>query len=182
ELFLSERPHNFPGSLVVSSVEGGRALLVEVQALVSRSNFGYATRRAPGFDFNRLTLLVAVLEKRMGLALEAQDIFVNIAGGFKVEDPACDLGVALAVASAFLDRTAPADTAVLGEVGLTGEIRSISQISIRLNEAQKLGFKQCVVPANSIKGLKMGGNTIKLVPVSTLKEAMDLVIGGRAQK
>ncbi len=180
EIFLSERPHNVPGSLVVSSVEGGRALLVEVQALVSRSNFGYATRRAQGFDFNRLTLLVAVLEKRMGLALEAQDIFVNIAGGFKVEDPACDLGVALAVASAFLDRTAPADTAVLGEVGLTGEIRSISQISIRLNEAQKLGFKQCVVPANSIKGLKMGGNTIKLVPVSTLKEAMDIVIGGRA--
>jgi DNA repair protein RadA/Sms len=182
EIFLAERPQDVSGSLVVSTVEGGRALLVEVQALVSRSNFGYATRRAHGFDFNRLTLLVAVLEKRIGLALEAQDIFVNIAGGFKVEDPACDLGVALAVASAFLDRTVLADTVVLGEVGLTGEIRSISQALIRLNEARKLGFKQCVVPANSVKGLKAGKDGIQLIPVSTLKEAMDVVIGGPVGK
>ncbi|HOU36084.1 MAG TPA: DNA repair protein RadA [Candidatus Omnitrophota bacterium] len=182
EIFLSERPKDVSGSVVVSTVEGGRALLVEVQSLVSRSNFGYATRRAHGFDFNRLTLLVAVLEKRMGLALESQDIFVNVAGGFKIEDPACDLGVTLAVASAFLDRTVRADTAVLGEVGLTGEIRSISQIAVRLNEAQKLGFKQCVVPANSVKGLKAAGIGITLIPVSTLKEAMDLIIEGRAKK
>jgi DNA repair protein RadA/Sms len=179
EIFLSERPRDVSGSLVVSTVEGGRALLVEIQALVSRSNFGYATRRAHGFDFNRLTLLVAVLEKRIGLALEAQDIFVNVAGGFKLEDPACDLGVVLAVAGAFLDRAVLADTVVLGEVGLTGEIRSISQVLIRLNEAQKLGFKQCVVPANSVKGLKARREGITLVPVSTLKEAMDIVIKER---
>jgi len=182
EIFLAERPQDVSGSLVVSTVEGGRALLVEIQALVSRSNFGYASRRAHGFDFNRLTLLVAVLEKRIGLALEAQDIFVNVAGGFKVEDPACDLGVALAVASAFLDRRVLEDTVVLGEVGLTGEIRSISQALIRLNEAQKLGFKQCVVPANSVKGLKEGNPGIRLIPVATLKEAMDVVIGVPAGK
>jgi DNA repair protein RadA/Sms len=176
EIFLSERPRGVSGSLVVSTVEGARALLVEIQALVSRSNFGYASRRAHGFDFNRLSLLVAVLEKRMGLALEAQDIFVNVAGGLKVEDPACDLGVALAIASAFLDRTVLEDTIVLGEVGLTGEIRSISHALIRLNEAQKLGFKQCVIPANSIKGLKAQKGGISLIPVSTLKEAMDVVI------
>jgi DNA repair protein RadA/Sms len=178
EIFLSERPQGVAGSLVVSTVEGGRALLVEIQALVSRSSFGYASRRAQGFDFNRLTLLVAVLEKRMGLALEAQDIFVNIAGGFKIEDPAVDLGVALAVASAFLDRPVLADTVALGEVGLTGEIRSISQILIRLNEAQKLGFKQCVVPVSSMKGLKSKKDGIRLIPVATLKEAMDVVIMG----
>jgi DNA repair protein RadA/Sms len=182
EIFLAERSRDVSGSLVVSTVEGGRALLVEVQALVSRSNFGYATRRAHGFDFNRLTLLVAVLEKRIGLALEAQDIFVNIAGGFKVEDPACDLGVALAVASAFLDRSVLADTVVLGEVGLTGEIRSIPQALIRLNEAEKLGFKQCVVPANSVKGLKAAKGGIRLIPVSSLKEAMDVVIGDPVAK
>jgi DNA repair protein RadA/Sms len=182
EIFLAERSRDVSGSLVVSTVEGGRALLVEVQALVSRSNFGYATRRAHGFDFNRLTLLVAVLEKRIGLALEAQDIFVNIAGGFKVEDPACDLGVTLAVASAFLDRSVLADTVVLGEVGLTGEIRSIPQALIRLNEAEKLGFKQCVVPANSVKGLKAAKGGIRLIPVSSLKEAMDVVIGDPVAK
>lgn len=179
QIFLAERPTGVAGSVVVSAIEGGRALLVEVQALVSRSNFGYAVRRAQGFDFNRLTLLVAVLEKRMGLALESQDIFVNIAGGLKLEDPACDLGVTLAVASAFLDKAVAADTVVLGEVGLTGEIRSISHIPVRINEAQKLGFQQCVIPANSAKGLKSQGNSIKYVPVSTLKEAMDLVIVGR---
>ncbi|MCU0650767.1 MAG: DNA repair protein RadA [Candidatus Omnitrophica bacterium] len=176
EIFLSERPKDVSGSLVVSTVEGARALLVEIQALVSRANFGYASRRAHGFDYNRLTLLVAVLEKRMGLALEAQDIFVNVAGGFKVEDPACDLGVSLAVASAFLDRAVLADTIVLGEVGLTGEVRSISHAAIRVNEAWKLGFKQCVLPAASMKGLKIDKNGIRLMAVSTLKEAMDLVI------
>jgi len=177
EIFLAERPAGVSGSLVVATVEGARALLVEVQALVSRSNFGYASRRAHGFDFNRLTLLVAVLEKRIGLALEAQDIFVNIAGGFKIEDPACDLGVTLAVASAFLDRSIVGDTAVLGEVGLTGEIRSISQLSIRVNEAEKLGFKQCLVPANSVKGMAKAKGGIRLIPVATLREAMDVVIG-----
>ncbi len=176
EIFLAERPKDVSGSLVVSTVEGARALLVEVQALVSRTNFGYASRRAHGLDFNRLTLLVAVLEKRIGLALEAQDVFVNIAGGFKIEDPACDLGVTLAVASAFLDKPVGGDIAVLGEVGLTGEVRSISQLAIRVNEAAKLGFKRCVVPSAGLKGADIRGYGIKLVPVSTLREAMDVVV------
>jgi len=176
EIFLSERPKDVSGSVVSSVLEGSRPLLVEIQALVSKSSFGYARRRAQGFDFNRLSLLVAVLEKRMGLNLEAEDVFVNVAGGIKVEDPAADLAVAVAVASGFHDQLVMADTAVLGEVGLAGEIRSISQPILRINEAQKLGFKHCVVPKNNCKNLELKKAEIEIIPVSTLKEVFDLII------
>ena len=176
EIFLSERPKDVSGSVVLATVEGTRPLLVEMQALVSRTSFGYPRRRSEGFDFNRLSMLVAVLEKRIGLGLESEDIFLNVAGGISVEDPAADLAACAAVASAFLDRPVLEHTIVLGEVGLTGEIRSISQPLVRIKEAQKLGFKRCIIPANSIRGLK-GCGDIQLVGVSRLQEALDSAFG-----
>ena len=177
EIFLSERPSNVSGTVVTSILEGTRPLLVEVQSLVSRSSFGYARRRAQGFDFNRLSLLVAVLEKRMGLALEAEDIFVNVAGGIKIEDPAADLAVCAVVVSSFREQVVMPKTIVLGEVGLSGEIRSVSQVLTRINEAAKLGFKSCVLPKNSIKNLKIKESDMEIIAVSTLKEALDIILG-----
>ncbi len=177
EILLSERPANVSGTIVTSILEGTRPLLVEIQSLVSRSSFGYARRRAQGFNFNRLSLLVAVLEKRMGLALEAEDIFINVTGGIKIEDPAADLAVCAVIASSFRDQEVLARSVVLGEVGLSGEIRSISQVLTRINEAEKLGFKHCVLPKNSIKNLKLKKTEMEIIPVATLKEALDIILG-----
>ncbi|MDO9572581.1 MAG: DNA repair protein RadA [Candidatus Omnitrophota bacterium] len=176
EIFLSERPNNVSGTIVTSILEGTRPLLVEIQSLVSRSSFGYARRRTQGFDFNRLSLLVAVLEKRMGLALEAEDIFVNVAGGIKIEDPAADLAVCAVIASSFKEKVVMPKAIVLGEVGLSGEIRSISQVLMRINEAEKLGFKHCILPKNSCKNLKLNKSEMEIVPVSNLKEALDIIL------
>jgi DNA repair protein RadA/Sms len=176
QIFLSERPKDVSGSVVVCVLEGSRPLLVEIQALVSRSIFGYARRRAQGFDYNRLALLVAVLEKRIGLSLEAEDIFVNVAGGIKIEDPAADLGVAVAIASAFRGKKVLSDTVVLGEVGLAGEIRSISQPVLRMNEAEKLGFKRCVLPNNNYKNLPARKGSLEVASVSVLKDALDIIL------
>jgi len=176
QIFLSERPRDVSGSVVVPVLEGTRPLLVEVQALVSKSSFGYATRRTQGFDYNRLALLVAVLEKRIGLHLGAEDIFVNVAGGIKIEDPAADLAVALAITSAFRELPVLADTVVLGEVGLAGEIRSISQTLLRINEAQKLGFRHCIMPANNSKNLNYKNGSLELIPAANLKEALDIAL------
>ncbi len=175
EIFLSEKPEGSSGSVVTSALEGTRPLLVEIQSLVSHSSFGYARRRAQGFDFNRLSLLVAVLEKRIGLHLEAEDIFVNVAGGVKVEDPAADLAVAVSVASSFQDIIVTPETVVIGEVGLAGEIRSVSQIVLRINEAEKLGFKHCILPKNNFKGLEKK-SALELIPVTSLKEALDILL------
>jgi DNA repair protein RadA/Sms len=179
EIFLSERPKDVSGSVVTSILEGTRPLLVEVQALVSKSSFGYAQRRAQGFDFNRLSLLIAVLEKRMGLHLEAEDIFVNVAGGIKIEDPAADLAVTVSIASAFRDALVIPETVILGEIGLAGEVRSISQLILRLNEAEKLGFKRCIIPKNNHKNLKFTKGALELLPVSTLKEALDIALASK---
>ncbi|MBM3243674.1 MAG: DNA repair protein RadA [Candidatus Omnitrophica bacterium] len=176
EIFLSERPRDVSGSVVTSILEGSRPLLVEIQSLVSRANFGYARRRSQGFDFNRLSLLVAVLEKRIGLALEAEDIFVNVAGGIKIEDPAADLAAVVAIASAFKGEKVIADTIILGEVGLAGEIRSISQVSSRINEAEKLGFKRAIFPKNNHKAMKDYKGSLDLVPVATLNEGLSIVL------
>jgi DNA repair protein RadA/Sms len=176
QIFLSERPKDVSGSLVTSVLEGSRPLLVEIQALVSKSSFGYARRRTQGFDYNRMSLLVAVLEKRIGLHLEAEDIFVNVAGGIKVEDPAADLAVAAAITSAFREQLTLEQTVVLGEVGLAGEVRSISQAALRINEAEKLGFKNCVLPKSNCKNLNYRKDKIELIPVATLKEALDIVL------
>jgi DNA repair protein RadA/Sms len=157
---------------VVPILEGTRPFLVEIQGLVSRSAFGMVRQKTQGFDPNRLGLLAAVLEKRLGLNLADKDIFVNVAGGVKVMDPAADLGVSLAVASALLDKVVPRDTVILGEVGLSGEVRSVAQIDSRINEAQKLGFTRCIVPKNNLKN-KSSPSNIRLTPVTTVREALD---------
>ena len=182
EIFLSERPSNVSGTIVTSILEGTRPLLVEIQSLVSRSSFGYARRRTQGFDFNRLSLLVAVLEKRMGLALAAEDIFVNVAGGIKIEDPAADLAVCAVIASSFREQVVMPKAVVLGEVGLSGEIRSISQVLTRINEAEKLGFKHCILPKNSAKNFKFKESDMEIIPVSTLKEALDIILGNSVKQ
>lgn len=177
EIFLSERPEGVCGSVVAAVLEGSRPILVEIQALVSKSSFGLPRRRAQGFDFNRLNLLIAVLEKRIGLNLEAEDVFVNVAGGINLEDPAADLAVSLAIISAFREQTIMPESVVLGEIGLAGEIRSIAQVIVRINEAQRLGFKHCLLPKNNCKNIDFKTGEIELMPVSTLKQAWDMMAG-----
>ncbi|NNE34849.1 MAG: DNA repair protein RadA, partial [Rhodothermales bacterium] len=145
-VFLSERGSS-SGSAVVCTVEGTRPMLVEIQALVTDSSYASPQRAATGFDGRRLQMLLAVLEKRQGLRVSSQDVFVNVAGGLKLSEPAADLGILMAVASSLLDRPLPPDTAIIGEVGLGGEVRSVSQISVRIREAEKLGFRAAVVPS-----------------------------------
>ncbi len=173
EIFLSERPKETSGTVVVPILEGTRPFLVEIQSLVSRASFTMVRQRAEGFDSNRLSLLTAVLEKRIGLNLQDKDIFLNVVGGVKVIDPAADLAAVLAVASAFLDKAVSSDLVVLGEVGLSGEVRSVSQMAPRLKEAQKLGFKRCIIPKNNLRlrgGFK--ADKIDVIAVETVKEAL----------
>jgi DNA repair protein RadA/Sms len=174
-LFLSERPAGAPGSAVLCCVEGSRPLLVEVQALVSATSYGNARRMASGLDQNRLTLLLAVLEKRAGLNLVAEDVFVNIAGGITVDEPAADLGIVAAVASSLRNRPIRFGTAVFGEVGLAGEIRGTSQASLRVREAAQMGFTRCVVADGNCSRDDVPTG-IELVPVKTVGEALDQVL------
>jgi DNA repair protein RadA/Sms len=146
-LFLSERPTNAPGSVVVCSLEGTRPLLLEIQALVATSSFGYPRRVALGFDGNRLSLLLAVLEKRAQLALSGEDVYVNVAGGLTVSEPVADLGVVAAVASSFRGRAVDSSTVFLGEVGLAGEVRPATQLPLRIKEISRLGFRRVLVPS-----------------------------------
>ncbi|MCB9747583.1 MAG: DNA repair protein RadA [Candidatus Omnitrophica bacterium] len=176
EIFLSERPQNASGSVVVPIMEGTRPFLVEIQGLVSHASFGMVRHKSQGFDSNRLAMLIAILEKRLGLNLQDKDIFLNVVGGVKVMDPACDLAVIIAIASAFLDKPVDFNTVVLGEVGLSSEVRSVSQIMARINEAQRLGFKRCIIPKNNLKAkLNLKGTAIEVVPIETVKEALDLI-------
>ncbi|HXH05130.1 MAG TPA: DNA repair protein RadA [Vicinamibacterales bacterium] len=174
-LFLAERPAGAPGSAVLCTVEGSRPILVEVQALVSTSLYGSARRMASGVDPNRLALLLAVLEKRAGLQLAGDDVFVNVAGGITLDEPAADLGVVAAVASSLRNRPVRAGTAVFGEVGLAGEVRAAPQAALRLKEAVQMGFARCVVPeANAAAGDAPAG--CELVGVRTVAEALDDLI------
>lgn len=173
EIFLAERPMRVSGSVVTAVLEGTRPMLLEIQALVARSSFGYATRRAEGFDYNRLNLIVAVLEKRLGLHLENEDIFVNVAGGVRVDDPSCDLAVAVAIVSSFKEKPVKREAVVIGEVGLASEIRSATQAPLRIQEAQKLGFRQCVIAKNNLDANHKYG--IELIPVVNIQEALDAV-------
>ncbi|MFH1621503.1 MAG: DNA repair protein RadA [Candidatus Omnitrophota bacterium] len=170
EYFLSERTNNISGSVICATMEGTRPLLIEIQALVCKAGFGLVRRKAQGIDSNRLNLLVAVLEKRVGLRLEDKDIFVNVVGGIDVNDPALDLAIMVAIASAFYDKAISKDLIILGEVGLGGEIRSITNSSLRIKEASKLGFKKIVIPEGNIKDNKeLKG--IELIPFGNLKES-----------
>ena len=175
QLFLAERRAGAPGSAVLSCVEGSRPLLVEVQALVSSSTYGNARRMASGVDQNRLSLLLAVLEKRAGLNLIADDVFVNVAGGIAVDEPAADLAVTGAVASSLRNRPVRAGTAVFGEVGLAGEVRGVSQAALRVREAAQMGFTRCVIPDGNCSPDDVPAG-IELVGVRTVSEALEQLI------
>jgi len=160
--------------VVTASIEGSRPILLEVQGLVARSSFGTPRRTVLGVDYNRVSLLVAVMEKKLGLQLMNQDIFVNVAGGVKVDEPAVDLGIVSAIASSFIDKPVRGRTAVFGEIGLTGEIRGISQVDQRVREAAKMGFERCVLPGDNLEHLKSPPN-MELIGVQTVTEVVDLL-------
>ncbi|PYM31256.1 MAG: DNA repair protein RadA [Candidatus Rokuibacteriota bacterium] len=173
--FLAERPQGAAGSVIVSSLEGTRPLLLELQALVARASFGTPRRTVLGADYNRVCLLLAVLEKLGGMPLASQDVFVNVAGGGRVTEPAADLGIVVATASSYMDRAVPGDALVLGEVGLTGEVRAVSGVELRLREAAALGFRRAVVPrSNAGDGAKL---PLEVRGVATVGEALDALLG-----
>ncbi|HEY5594291.1 MAG TPA: DNA repair protein RadA, partial [Nitrospiria bacterium] len=176
ELFLSERASNVAGSVVVSSIEGTRPILVELQALVSPTNFGLPRRMAIGVDPNRVSLLLAVLEKRAGLQLQGQDVFINVVGGMQIDEPAVDLGIVAAVASGFRERPMDPKILIFGEVGLGGEVRAIHQAEARLREAAKMGFKQCLLPERNRMRLN-GVDGIDVIGVGTIREALEVLFG-----
>ena len=175
ELFLSERDKETSGSVVTASLEGTRPILIEVQALVTPSNYGNPQRVATGFDQRRLSILLAVLEKRGGYRLSANNVFLNMAGGVKIDEPAVDLAVCCSIASSLLDKTCDNSSVIIGEVGLGGEIRTVSQVEKRIQEAERLGFKKIIIPLNNLKELKRS-EKIKIIPVGNLTEAIKEVI------
>jgi len=172
--FLSERPVDAPGSVVVASLEGTRPMLLELQALVSRASFGTPRRTVLGADYNRVCLLLAVLEKRAQLPIGNQDVFVNVAGGGRVLEPAADLAIVLAAASSYMERPLPADVVVLGEVGLTGEVRAVAGLESRLRAAAQLGFHSAVVPKSS--AAEAGAAPLKVRGVATVAEAVEALL------
>jgi DNA repair protein RadA/Sms len=172
--FLSERPVGAPGSVVVASLEGTRPMLLELQALVSRASFGTPRRTVLGADYNRVCLLLAVLEKRAQLPIGNQDVFVNVAGGGRVLEPAADLAIVLAAASSYMERPLPADVVVLGEVGLTGEVRAVAGLESRLRAAAQLGFHSAVVPKSS--AAEAGAAPLKVRGVATVTEAVEALL------
>jgi DNA repair protein RadA/Sms len=171
-IFLEERPQGASGSVVIPCLEGTRPLLLEIQALVGPSPLGMPRRTAIGVDHNRISLLVAVLGKRMGIEMGDQDIFVNVAGGMKVDEPAADLGIVSAMISSFLDRPVDKNLVVFGEVGLAGEVRAVSQPEVRIKEATKLGFSRCVLPKGNLEACSRIEN-VALVPVESVMQLMD---------
>ena len=171
DILISEREDNPAGSCIVSSIEGTRAILIELQALTTQSIFGFPKRTANGTDYNRLALLIAVLEKRAGIMLGSQDIYLNLVGGIKVNEPSIDLGMMMAVVSSFKNVAIPKDMVIIGEVGLTGEVRRINVIDKRLKEAEKLGFKSCIIPESNKKDLKEKYK-LDIIGVSNINEAM----------
>ncbi len=174
EIFLAERPIGEPGSVVLPSLEGTRPILIEVQALVSPTNLGTARRTAIGADQQRLSLLCAVLEKKVGLDMYGHDIFLNIAGGIRVDEPALDLGVICALASSMTEKPIPSTTVVCGEVGLAGEVRAVSQVDMRLREAERLGFTRFIMPKSNKERLTWKSN-LEIIGVATVSELLDIV-------
>jgi len=176
EAFLAERMVNAAGSSIVVTMEGTRPLLAEVQALATTTSFANPRRTANGVDFNRLLLITAVLTRRVGIRLSEDDVFVNVIGGLKIDEPAADLSIALAIASSVKDRPLPADLAVVGEIGLSGELRAVSQLAVRLNEAAKLGFRRVLIPKTARKGADQLPPGIEAIPVRSLDEAIEAAL------
>jgi DNA repair protein RadA/Sms len=172
--FLAERPQNAPGSVIVAGLEGTRPLLLELQALVTPASFGTPRRTVIGADYNRTCLLLAVLEKRAGIPLGSQDVFVNVAGGARIVEPAADLGVVVAAASSYMDRVVRGDVVVIGEVGLTGEVRAVSGLESRLREAAALGFREAVVPQSNLA--ERPRLALDARGVTTIHAALDLLV------
>ncbi|MBR0208419.1 MAG: DNA repair protein RadA [Oscillospiraceae bacterium] len=174
ELLLSGRPENAPGTCVACVIEGSRPLLAEVQALVTPSNYN-ASRRSNGVDYNRAAMLLAVIEKRGGLPVSSCDAYINVIGGLELDEPAADLATALSIASSYIDRPLGADLAAIGEIGLSGEIRSVGQINQRLSEIARLGFRRCVIPAH-VRGEIKRPEGLELIPVKNVREAILTVL------
>lgn len=177
-LFLAHRPKEAPGSVVVASIEGTRPVLIELQALISGSSFGTPRRMATGIDYNRVVMLMAVLEKKVGLQLQGQDGYINVVGGIQLSEPAVDLAVVAAIASSFRNSPIDYQTIIFGEVGLTGEVRSVSFAEKRIREAAKMGFKTCIIPKGNIKGLPRFKD-VEIIGVENVHEALDMTLGGR---
>jgi len=177
EMLLSGRMKGASGSCVISAMEGTRAMLVEVQALLSHTSFGVPRRNATGVDYNRVMLLMAVLEKRVGMQLGSSDSYVNVVGGIKLNEPAADLGIIASIASSFRDREIDGSTVIIGEVGLAGEVRAVNFTEKRVNEAAKLGFKRCIIPKNNLDKL-YNKSGIEIVGVSNVNNMLDILIGG----
>ncbi len=175
ELFLSGSERKAPGSVVTSSIEGTRPILLEVQALVTTSNYGYPQRVTTGFDQRRLSILLAVLEKRAKIRVSANNIFVNMAGGVRIIEPAVDLAVCCSIASSLFDKAIDNKTVLVGEVGLGGEIRNVNNIEKRIQEAEKLGFKEIIIPAGNVKESKRN-QKISIVPITDLSSAINLLL------
>jgi len=172
-LFLAERPDDVSGTVVVPSMEGTRPLLLELQSLVSPCNFGASRRTSMGVDHNRVSLMAAIMEKKLGMKFIDMDIFVNIVGGVKIDEPAADLPLAISLASSYLDKSVPKDMIIFGEIGLAGEVRGVGQAELRLKEAVKMGFKKALLPKNNMKQIK--SKEIELIPAVSIKEALDLI-------
>ena len=174
EMFLSERSKNIPGTCIYPSLEGTRPILIEVQALVSTANFGTPQRNVNGFDFRRLAMLLAVLEKRMELIMGMKDVFINLVGGLKVDDPAADLSILCAIASSFMDKPIDENIVFIGEIGLAGEVRSISRLGRRLAEVKALGFSGAIVP-NASMNEKIKKSKLKIYPVTSVRQTFDIL-------
>ncbi|HBH1339904.1 TPA: DNA repair protein RadA [Clostridioides difficile] len=176
KILISEKPKDVAGSVIISTVEGTRPMLLELQALVSPTSFGIPKRTSTGVDYNRVGMLLAVLEKRVGLQIQNQDVYINIVGGIKINEPSIDLGIAISVASSFRNIPIDEDIAVTGEVGLTGEVRAVSFIEKRIAECKKLGFKKIVVPRSNYDVIKETKG-IEIWPVDNLRQAINIVLG-----
>lgn len=175
QMLLSGRPHNVSGTCVACVMEGSRPILAEVQALAAKTSYSAPRRMATGFDFNRLNIIIAVLEKRLGIFMGSLDVYLNIVGGFRLDEPAGDLPVAMALYSGIMDKQIDEDLIAFGEIGLGGEIRSVSHISNRIREAERMGFSVCIVPKQSMNGIDPKEHTIKIIPAATLKQAFSVI-------
>ncbi|GAA0866375.1 DNA repair protein RadA [Paraclostridium tenue] len=177
KILIAEKPKDVAGSVIISTVEGTRPMLLELQALVSPTSFGIPKRTATGVDYNRVSLLMAVLEKRVGMQIQNQDVYINVVGGLKVNEPSIDLGIVMSIASSFRNIPIDGNVAITGEVGLTGEIRAVSFIEKRISECKKLGFTKIVIPKSNYEAVK-DVKGIEICPVDSVRQAINIVLGG----